>query len=114
MVEGPISSHCEAKAQTDMCYGPGTPRPLRMRCPIWRRWGRPFVAQYTVIGYPRTLDAHTPRAEEAIDQIKGASGRFGPRSMVWHYDPTVFMSITSADWYPAAFRRLNSARQAES
>ncbi len=43
-----------AKAQTDMSYGPA------------------FRGAIYVTGYPRKLDGHTLRAEEAIAPIKGA------------------------------------------
>ena len=71
--------------------------------------GLPFVVQYTVTGYPRALDAHTPRAEEAISQIRAISERFGRRSVVWRYDPVLFTSITGPDWHRDTFRRLASA-----
>ena len=69
----------------------------------------PFVVQYTVTGYPRALDAHTPRAEQAIDQIKAISHRFGRRSVVWRYDPVLFTSVTGPDWHRGTFARLAGA-----
>ena len=58
----------------------------------------PFVSQFTVTGYPRAPDAHTPRAESAVAKIKGLAGQFGSRSVVWRYDPVVFSSSTPAAW----------------
>ena len=62
----------------------------------------PFVIQFTVTGYPRALDAHTPRADTAVAQIKGLAGQFGSRAV----DECV---ISCAQIYKKTERRLNSA-----
>jgi hypothetical protein len=67
---------------------------------------RPFVVQFTVTGYPRALDAHTPRADEAVAQILRLSADFGPRAVVWRYDPVVFSGPTEAGWHAETFARL--------
>ncbi|MFT5488885.1 MAG: hypothetical protein ACI9JL_003644 [Paracoccaceae bacterium] len=66
----------------------------------------PFVVQFTVTGYPRALDAHTPRAADAVAQITALAQKFGPRAVVWRYDPVVFTSITPADWHLRNFAGL--------
>jgi len=66
----------------------------------------PFVIQFTVTGYPRALDAHTPRADSAVAQIKGLAGQFGSRAVVWRYDPVVFSSLTPAAWHLRNFAVL--------
>jgi len=69
----------------------------------------PFVAQYTVTGYPRAIDAHTPRAAEGVARISALAARFGPRAVVWRYDPVLTTSLTPADWHRGNFADL--ARQ---
>jgi hypothetical protein len=44
-------------------------------------------------------DAHTPRADSAVAQIKGLAEQFGSRAVVWRYDPVVFSSLTPAAWH---------------
>lgn len=66
----------------------------------------PFVVQYTVTGYPRCLDAHTPRAADAVAQIKALAQKLGPRAVVWRYDPVVITSVTPADWHLRNFADL--------
>lgn len=66
----------------------------------------PFFVQFTVTGYPRALDAHTPRATDAIAQIKALARKFGPRAVVWRYDPVVVSSLTPADWHLRNFAEL--------
>jgi hypothetical protein len=56
--------------------------------------GLPFVVQFTVTGYPRPLDAHTPRPDVVVAQIRDLARRFGPRAVVWRYDPVLFTSLT--------------------
>lgn len=68
--------------------------------------GLPFVVQFTVTGYPRGLDAHTPRAADAVAQITALARKFGPRAVVWRYDPVVFTSVTPAEWHLRNFAGL--------
>lgn len=68
--------------------------------------GLPFVVQFTVTGYPRALDAHTPRADDAVAQITALARKFGPRAVVWRYDPVVVSSLTPADWHHRNFTSL--------
>jgi hypothetical protein len=69
----------------------------------------PFVVHYTVTGYPRAIDAHTPRAAEAVAGISALAARYGPRAVVWRYDPVLMTSLTPAGWHRRNFTDL--ARQ---
>lgn len=82
-------------------------RPFRPALDAVREAGVPFVVQYTVTGYPRVLEAGVVEAERAIQDIRELAEAFGPRAVVWRYDPIVFSSLT-----PAAFHRDNFARLA--
>ncbi len=66
----------------------------------------PFVVQFTATGYPRALDAHTIRPEDATAQMAELAARHGRRSVVWRYDPVVITSLTPADWHERNFSRL--------
>ncbi|MEO9900050.1 DUF1848 domain-containing protein [Nisaea sp.] len=66
--------------------------------------GVPFVVQYTVTGYPTALETSVPPASAALDDIIALAGRFGPRAVVWRYDPVFWSSLT-----PARFHRENFA-----
>lgn len=65
--------------------------------------GLPFFVQFTVTGYPRALDPHTPRPADAVAQIVGLAGKFGPRAVVWRYDPVVFSALTPPSWHRRNF-----------
>lgn len=66
----------------------------------------PFVVQYTVTGYPRAIDAHTPRSEDAVAHIAALAAQYGPRAVVWRYDPVLMTSLTPADWHRRNFTDL--------
>lgn len=68
----------------------------------------PFVIQFTVTGYPRGIDAHTPRAEDAVAQIAALAQKFGPRAVVWRYDPVLITSLTPSEWHRRNFADLAS------
>ena len=66
----------------------------------------PFVVQFTVTGYPRLLDARTPRADDAAEQIAALSRKYGRRAVVWRYDPVIVTSATPPAWHARNFAAL--------
>ena len=68
--------------------------------------GLPFVVHYTVTGYPRALEPSVPPAERGVDLIRALAERYGPRVVVWRYDPVLITGLTEAGWHREAFRRL--------
>jgi hypothetical protein len=71
-----------------------------------RRAGLPFFVQFTVLGYPRPLDAATIRPKDAVAQIREIVTRHGPGRVVWRYDPIVFSTLTDAERHRDEFSRL--------
>ncbi len=69
----------------------------------------PFAVQYTVTGYPRALETSTIPAARAVAHIRRLRQVFGPRAVVWRYDPILFTSLTPADWHRANFAALARA-----
>ncbi len=74
-----------------------------------RRRAMPFVVQFTITGYPRALEAAVQKTDRAVAQLKAIARRYGPRSVVWRYDPILFTSITTRDWHVKNFTGLASA-----
>jgi hypothetical protein len=66
----------------------------------------PFVVQFTVTGYPRALEPGVIDTETAVAQIRALSEMFGPRAVVWRYDPIVETSLTPPAWHCKNFARL--------
>jgi hypothetical protein len=69
----------------------------------------PFVVQFTVTGYPRSLETSVIDEEEAVAQLREVRRRFGPRAAVWRYDPVVFAAELDAPAHLAGFARLARA-----
>jgi hypothetical protein len=57
----------------------------------------PFAVQFTVTGYPRSLESSVIAPEEAVEQLRELRRRFGPRVAVWRYDPILMTSELDAD-----------------
>lgn len=66
----------------------------------------PFVVQFTVTGYPRALEPGVIDTETGVTQIRALSEMFGPRAVVWRYDPIVESSLTPPAWHRENFARL--------
>lgn len=74
-----------------------------------RAAGLPFMVQYTVTGYPRTLERSVVEPERAVADIRAIAAEHGPRAVVWRYDPIVFSDVTPVDFHRANFARLAAA-----
>ncbi len=68
--------------------------------------GYPFVVQYTITGYPRALETSVVAPDKAIETVRAIAAEFGPKSVVWRYDPIVATTPTPADWHAGNFARL--------
>ncbi|MGF1608043.1 MAG: DUF1848 domain-containing protein [Kiloniellales bacterium] len=71
--------------------------------------GAPFVLQYTLTGYPRPLETSVVDAAAAVETMRMLARRFGPRALVWRYDPVLLSSLTPPAWHLATFARLAKA-----
>jgi nucleotide-binding universal stress UspA family protein len=71
--------------------------------------GFPFVAQYTITGYPRALEPSVVPAEAAVALVKQLARRHGRRAVVWRYDPVFLTSLTPPDWHRRRFAELASS-----
>ena len=69
----------------------------------------PFVIQYTINNYPRTLEFSVVDAKRSAEHMKLIANEYGPRVAVWRYDPIIISSDTPVD-----FQRRNFAELARS
>jgi len=81
-------------------------RPFLTNLDVIRDQGTPFVVQFTVTAYPRPLESSTVAADVAAAQIIALAKDFGPRSVVWRYDPVLLTSLTPPEFHLAAVDRL--------
>ena len=70
---------------------------------------KPFVLQYTIIGYPGSLDANVIDPSLAIANARQIARAYGKRVMVWRYDPILLTPETETAWHRANFVRLADA-----
>ena len=70
------------------------------------RQGYPFVVQYTITGYGRVLESSVPEASRMADAVKRLADAYGPRAVVWRYDPILVSSATPAGFHADQFGRL--------
>ncbi|MDF1735358.1 MAG: DUF1848 domain-containing protein [Minwuia sp.] len=68
----------------------------------------PFMVTYTVTGYPAVLERGVPPVDHAVREIAWLARTFGPRAVVWRYDPVIWSDLT-----PPAFHRRNFMQLAE-
>jgi hypothetical protein len=70
---------------------------------------RPFVVQYTVLGYPRSIDTNVIDSRLAIENAHTLAAGYGKRVVVWRYDPILLTPETETGWHRANFARLADA-----
>lgn len=84
-------------------------RPFQRALAAVAAQGRPFVVQYTIIGYPRAIDANVIDPALAIANARAIAATYGKRVAVWRYDPILLTPETETDWHRANFARLADA-----
>jgi hypothetical protein len=85
--------------------------PFRAMLAEVRAAGLPFVVQYTVTGYPRALERSVVDPARSIETIRRLAGDYGPRAVVWRYDPVLLTDLTPPEWHVRQFAAL--ARELE-
>ena len=69
----------------------------------------PFMVQFTITGYPRALEPHVIDAEAAVAQVRVLRQHWGPRVVVWRYDPILISSLTPPEAHRTGFAQLAAA-----
>jgi sulfatase maturation enzyme AslB (radical SAM superfamily) len=64
------------------------------------------MVQYTVTGYPKELEGSVPGAGHSVEMIRKLAAQFGPRCVVWRYDPVLFSSLTPPAFHLKNFKAL--------
>lgn len=83
--------------------------PFRESLRAVRQAGIPFVLSYTATNYPRALESSVIESARAVADIRALAAEFGPRAVVWRYDPVVFSTLTPADFHLRNFTSLAEA-----
>lgn len=71
--------------------------------------GFPFITQYTINGYPRSLESRVVDARQSVNTFRRASERYGTATSVWRYDTIIFSSTTDFEFHRKNFTELASS-----
>ena len=85
------------------------PAPLMPYLPELDKAGFPYYFQYTVNGYPQTIDGTSPPIETAIKTFLALSEAVGSDRVVWRYDPIILNAQITAEWHRKNFCCLADA-----
>ena len=55
--------------------------------PVLAGLDRPFFVQFTITGYGHLLERSAPLPERAVEAAHALAAKYGPRCVVWRYDP---------------------------
>ena len=75
------------------------PKPLIKHLPELDRKGYKYYFQYTIIGYPRSIDPGSPPIGVAVKTFQELSGLIGKERVIWRYDPILYSNETPLEWH---------------
>ncbi|MFZ5791476.1 MAG: DUF1848 domain-containing protein [Pseudomonadota bacterium] len=94
------------EAVTGFVFWTRNPRPFLPVLEELAAAGRPFYLQFTITGYPRALERAVPAPGRAVAAAQAIAERFGPKAVVWRYDPVLWSDLTETAWHIENFQRL--------
>src|SRR5579863_6513788 len=80
--------------------------PFLKYLPEIQQYGKPFVVQHSINGYPRELESRVVNHEQTVEHMRCLADEYGSEHLVWRYDPILFSSLTSVDWHRRNFATL--------
>lgn len=84
-------------------------RPFTSQLRSLREEGIPFVFQYTINGYGKKIEPHSPALSRAINDFQATSSLLpSPLCIQWRYDPIVLSDSYPPDWHLENFSWIAS------
>ncbi|MBS1196502.1 MAG: hypothetical protein H6R18_287 [Proteobacteria bacterium] len=71
--------------------------------------GYRYYFQYTITGYPRSIEQSVPATRRAIQTFIELSALIGPEKNIWRYDPILVSNVTSIDEHKRIFEKIARA-----
>jgi hypothetical protein len=65
-----------------------------------------YYFQYTITGYPRTVEKSVPNPRRAIETFIELSQQIGPDRVVWRYDPILLSNLLPLDEHKRLFSKI--------
>lgn len=91
-----------------MVFWTRNPSKLIPNLPELDRSGFKYYFQYTITGYPRTIEAATPKPYAAIKTFHELSDIIGKEKIVWRYDPILLSSQVDINEHKRLFQKIAS------
>lgn len=66
----------------------------------------PYYFQYTITGYPRTIERSVPRPMDAIKTFIELSERLGLGRVIWRYDPILLSNFVDLNEHKRLFAKI--------
>lgn len=70
-----------------------------------------YYFQYTITGYPRSLEKSVPNPHKAIETFKLISDHIGSGRVIWRYDPILASNFVEIDEHKRLFKKIASLLQ---
>lgn len=67
-----------------------------------------YYFQYTITGYPKTLEKTVPRPQRAIQTFIELSDLIGAEKVIWRYDPILLSNEVDIDEHKRVFEKIAS------
>lgn len=82
------------------------PSKLLHELPELDRLGYRYYFQYTITGYPRTIEKAVPKPSMAIETFSQLSNLIGKNKVVWRYDPILISNQVDIDEHKRLFYKI--------
>jgi DNA repair photolyase len=84
------------------------PAKLIQELPVLDQLGHKYYFQYTITGYPRTIEAAVPKPDAAIATFSQLSDLIGKNKVVWRYDPILLSNQVDIEEHKRLFSKIAS------
>ncbi|AEF86060.1 conserved hypothetical protein [Treponema primitia ZAS-2] len=101
-----LSPGDEAEDAQVLIFWTRDPRPILERGTELEERGHRFCVMTTLTTYPALLEPNPPPTEAVIAAMRELSDRFGPKRIIWRYDPVLLSNITDAAFHLRNFKAL--------
>jgi len=82
------------------------PSMLMKSLDVLDRQGMRYYFQYTITGYPRSIERSVPRPIDAIKTFIELSKRLGRGRVIWRYDPILLCNLVDLDEHKRLFAKI--------
>ncbi|WP_232849643.1 DUF1848 domain-containing protein [Pseudomonas capsici] len=65
-----------------------------------------YYFQYTITGYPRSIERSVPSPQKAINTFRNLSELVGSHRVVWRYDPILLSNLITLEEHKRLFKKI--------